>query len=246
MEWSCCLAEDADARGCIEEHSVGVKSTLGLIKNSFKNYVPVKPQHAWKEASYNNSQLLNSSSKLDLATYKKSSVERIRSACSSSHHHQNQHNHSQHGHSQHNYTHSHSHHQHSHHGHNHSLHDNFGNKMHDTPSSSQSNSLMNSQSHNNLHSKSNHSHHAEHNHLHTSNNQEIHSKQAEKLDSRRLTYQPSAARELDNEAIMFQTSLFNTSSRDLIGKVRQGSSRNLSGNRPMTSPAGFRLYQHNS
>lgn len=242
MEWSCCLAEDADARGCIEEHSVGIKSTLGQIKNSFKNYVPIKPQQAWKEATCNNSQLLNSNSKLDLVTYKKSSVERIRSACSSTHQHQHSHSHN------------HNPNQHSLHGHtNHSYHDNHGNKLHDTPSNSQNNSTANSKSQSNPNSMQSKSHHGQHHnhhqqssqsHHHSSNNQETHGKQVDKLSSRRLTYQPSATSVFDNEAIMFQTSLFNTSSRDLIGKVRQGTSRNLSGNRPMTSPAGFRLYQH--
>jgi hypothetical protein len=37
-QWSCCLLENKHARGCIEEHSVGIRSSLGNIKTTFKNY----------------------------------------------------------------------------------------------------------------------------------------------------------------------------------------------------------------
>jgi hypothetical protein len=36
-QWSCCLATKQDSIGCIDDHSVGIKSALGNIRSQFLN-----------------------------------------------------------------------------------------------------------------------------------------------------------------------------------------------------------------
>lgn len=43
LQWSCCLADREDAKGCIDDNSVGIASTLCHIKSPFDNFVKIQP-----------------------------------------------------------------------------------------------------------------------------------------------------------------------------------------------------------
>lgn len=75
-QWSCCLAEEQNAQGCIDEHSLGIRSSLGNIKDSFHNYVKLPPQIiGFRESSQIISSNIHLHSKIDISRHQERALQ---------------------------------------------------------------------------------------------------------------------------------------------------------------------------
>jgi hypothetical protein len=200
--WSCCLAEEIHARGCIDDNSIGIRSDLPKMKNSFHNYVKLPTANAQSLfLSYGGetSQLHTSTSRID-------SARRPNSQNGPRHHSQPSHSHQ-----------------------NHSSHSRFQTMQQTSSGPPHSNTTA-----------------ATHQQK-TSFDFSQFQLQATPNDSfsrsRNLFINDTSPR--DSSQFLTQQQSVMTLSKESIGKVRPGSANTprLIGNRPMSSPAGFRLYQ---
>jgi hypothetical protein len=199
--WSCCLAEEIHARGCIDDNSIGIRSDLPKMKNSFHNYVKLpatNSQSAFLSYGGETSQLHTSTSRIDSARRPNSQ--------------NGQHHHSQQGHP----------HQ------NNSSHSRFKTAQQNSSGPPHSNTTTGTHQQKTSFDFSQFQLQA------TPNDSFFHSRNLFINDTSR-----------DGSQFLTQQQSVMTLSKESIGKVRPGSSNTprLKGNRPMSSPAGFRLYQ---
>lgn len=192
--WSCCLAEDEHADGCIDDQSIGIKSKLGHVKNFFHNYIKapvIGSTSVWKETS--------SALPPHFKSTFRSSQEFQRNPSQVSF----------------------------------------------RPNSSRHLSKLNQNSAS-IHHNHSSAHLPHSDSLHTNtwiSNHERSEMRGNASNRRRASFTNvntvtiSQHNETHNLSVMVTT-------KDSIGKVRPSSSSRLAGNRPMSSPGGFQLYQH--